>query len=624
MPSLGSTSPSQTSPNSKDAVGIQDTNSSETSKLSPIAKKPDTSSESKLNANRKTDLASFSKLPSSGSIRLSQTSPESKDAVSLQDTDSSEKSNLSPIAEKPDSTSESKLDPNCKTGLASGSKVPSPDSNTPSQTLSESKDAVSLQVSDSSETSNMSPFAKKPDGSSESKLNPNREIGFASGSKVPIAYSITPSQTLSHSKNTASLQDADSSERSNQSPSQEEPDSSSESKLNPNHKIGLASGGRMPLPGSIISSETSPQAKNVARLQNIDSSETPNSSPSAERADSSSERVLEDNSSVNLSSGSKVSSSGSVSTSGKSPSFKTADSFSDFETSGDSESAERPRGNLPVSNTLQNIPVSNLLAASSVNSKESISKTAGNIVSVDTSAAFQPVNKPRIFFVDLSASDFPASPPADSEADYCPATAHRYPISTFAPAAPATAIPYLNTANNYWLSCRPFCSHSDNTVNVNLPLTMMCTPPSPNKVIFDISIRNPFPILPTDRFLPDIIAACRKEVDTTQGALLTDSPSNCAMTPQQLSLDQLSKVGAVYTAGDPTAAAACAIVGPAAAEPTGLYADTINYAAPWSVSRNTVTFGGVPVRTVGDPTTVPQSVPSTTITFGGWPATTVQ
>ncbi|XP_049809558.1 mucin-4-like [Schistocerca nitens] len=624
MPSPDSNTPSQTLSESKDAVSLQVSDSSETSNMSPFAKKPDSSSESKLNPARKIGLASGSKVPSSGSNSPSQTTSESKDAISLQVRDSSEKSNLSPIAEKLGSSSESKLNPNRMTGLASGSKMPSPGSNTPSQTSSESKDAVSLQVSDSSETPNMSPFAKKPDSSSESKLNASRKIGLASGSKVPIAYSIRPSQTLSQSKNTASLQDTDSSERSNQSPSQEEPDSSSESKLNPSRKIGLSSGGKMPLPGSISSSQTSPQVKNAARLQNIDSSEAPNSSPSAERADSSSESVLVDNSFVNLSSGSKVSSFGSVSTSGKSPSLKTADSFSDFETSSVSESAERSKDNLPVSNTFQNIPVSNLRAPSSVNSQETMS----NIVRVDTSAAFQTVNKPSTSFVDLSASNFPASLSSETEADYSLASAHRYPISSFAPAVPATAIPYLNTANNYWLSCRPFCSHSDNSVKVNLPVTMMCTAPSPNKAIFDIPISNSFPVLRTeDRFLPDIIVVCRKDVDTIQGELLADSPSNCAMTPQQLSLDQLSKVGAVYTAGDPAAAAfspACAIVDPAAAAPTGLSADTITYAAPWSVSPNTVTFAGFPVRAVGHPTTVPHRVPSNTITFGGWPATAVQ
>ncbi|XP_049862011.1 mucin-17-like [Schistocerca gregaria] len=541
--SPGSLSLSQTSPESKEAVSIQDTDSSEKFYLSPIAGKPDSSSESKLNPNRKTGLASGSKLPSSGSLSLSQTSPESKEAVSIQDTDSSEKFNMSAIAGKPDSSSESKLKPNRKTGLASGSKLASSGSNSPSQTSSECKDAVNLQVSDSSEKSNLSPFAEKLDISSESKLNPSRMTGLASGSKMPSPGSNTPSQTLSDSKDAVSLQVSDSSETSNMSPFAKKPDSSSKSKLNPNRQIGLASGGKMPLTGSISSSQTSPQVTNAARLLSIDSSETPNSSPSAERADNSSERVLEDNSSVNPSPGSKVPSSGSVSTPGKSPSLNTADSFSDFDTSSVSASAETPKDNLPASNTFQSIPVSNLQAPSSVDSQESISKTMSNTVSAGTSGAFQPVNKPSTSFVDPSASDFPSSLSADTEADYSPASAHSYPISSFAPAALATAIPYLNTANNYWLSCWPFCSNSHNSVNVHLPMAMMCTPPSANKAIFDIPISNPFPVLCTeDRFLPDIVVVCRKDVDTTQGELLADSPSNCAMTPQQLSLDQLSEV----------------------------------------------------------------------------------
>ncbi|XP_049809559.1 mucin-4-like [Schistocerca nitens] len=666
MPSPDSISPSRMSPKSKNDVRPQDTESYETSNLSPYPEKPASSPETKLNPNRNVGLSSASKMQSPDSVSSSQTLPQSKNAASLQDIDSSETSNLFPSR---DSSLEINFNDNGKAGPTSGSKMTSPDSISPSQTSSASKDI------DSSETPNSSPSAVTPESSTESKLNANRKTALASGGQVPSGGSNSQSQTPLVPKNAATLQDIDSSETPFSSPSAENADCSPESMSNTNYMVGLASGSKVPSTGSISPSETSSAPNYASSLQDIDSSETSKPFPSTERPCSSSESMLDD-SSENLSSAGKMPSPNSFTPSERSPSLTKANSVQEFQTSGVSDSAQKPNDDLPGSNTFQNSPVSNLRDTSSVNPQESVSKSLGNIASVDTSATLQPTNKPKAdspdstSFGDLAGSNFPSSHSADSQDDLSPASDPRYLINSLVPSASATPGLGLYHAAGYWLCTGPFNRHQANSDSVNLPVTMTYPPPSSNKAMFGLSTSTPFADLSGDIFSPDGIAHSRNVMDNAGGAVLTDSPASFTPTLRQLSLDELSKVGAVFAAEDPAAVAhaadtpAFAVVGPSAAS-VELCAGTAYSSAPQSQTPNTVTFGGVPVRvwappaapsttqypriinsggvpvpanvqeaaaahntinfggvpvrTLSHPVTVPLSVISNTINFSGWP-----
>ncbi|XP_049779200.1 dentin sialophosphoprotein-like [Schistocerca cancellata] len=670
-PSPDSISPSRTSPKSKNVVRLQDSDSYETSKLSPYPEKPASSPESKLNPNRNVGLSSGSKMRSPDSVSSSQTLPQFKNAASLQDIDSSETSNLSPSR---DSSLEINFNDNGKTGPTSGRKIPSPDSISPSRTSPKSKNVVRLQDIDSYETSNMSP-SEKPASSPESKLNPNRQVGLISGSKMPSPASVSQSPTSSASKG------IDSSETPNSSPSAVTPQRSTESKLNDNLQTALASAGQVPSAGSISQSQTSLVPKNAATLQDIDSSETSISSPSAEKADCSPESVSNTNNMVGLASGNKVPSTGSISPSETSAAPKKAASLQDidssetskpsssnesmldnssenlssagkmpspdsftpserspsvtnakkeFETSGVSDSAQKPNDDLLGSNTFQNAPVSNLRDTSSVNPQESVSKRLGNIARVDTSATFQPTNKPKADSPDSSSlgnladSNFPSSHSSDSQDYLSPASDPRYPINSLFPSASATPGLGLYHAAGYWLCTGPFYSHQANSDSVNLPVTMTYPPPSSNKAMFGLSTSTPLAGLSADRFSPDDIAHSSNAMHNADGAVLTDWPASFTPTLRQLSLDELSKVGAVLAAEDPAAVAhaadtpAFAVVGPSAA-PVELSAGTASSSAPQSQAPNTVTFGGVPVRVWAPPAAPSATQYPRIINFGGVP-----
>ncbi|XP_047112451.1 flocculation protein FLO11-like [Schistocerca piceifrons] len=630
VPTDSSISHPETSPAPKNAASLQHTDSSETTNPSPSAEKADCSPESMLKTDSKVGLASGSKVLSPGSISLSQTTSAPKNAASVQDIDSSEMSN-SPSAKRPSSSTESNLNANSKIALAAGGQVPSGGSISRSQTSSVPKNPASLQDTDSSEVSISSPSAEKADCSPESMSNTNHKVGLpSSGGKAPSTGSISHTQTSSGPKSAASLQAIDSSETSNSSPSAERPDSSSESKLNAISKLALASGGQAPSAGSISQYEMSSPPKNAASLQDIDSTETSNLPPSAERPCSSSESALDDNSPVNLSSARKIPSPDSVSPSERSPSLNNVERVPDFETSGVSEPVQRLSDDLPASNTFQNLPVSNLRATSSVNSQTIVSESLDNIASVDMPGAFQPVKKPKTdslassSFGDLPASNIPASPSADSQEEISPASDPRYPISSLAPTSTGLG---LYNAVNHWLCTRPFYSPPANSDSVSLPFTMTYPTPNSNNGKFGLSISSPFTGLSVDSFSPDILAHSSNVIDTAHCASLADGLANFTPTLPQLSLDECNQVGAFLTTSDRADAGyipggpVYTVVGPSAAA-VRLSAGSGPSAAPRSQSSNTVIFGGVPVRVWAPPAAPPKSQYPGSINFDGIPVST--
>ncbi|XP_049957686.1 mucin-17-like [Schistocerca serialis cubense] len=632
LPSASSNSPSLMSSTPKTAASLEGTDSSETSNTSPSAEKSDSSSESSLNANRKVYLASGEKLPSASSRAPSETSSTPKTAASVEDIDSSKKANSSPSTGKPDSSSESKLSPSHKIDLATGGKLPSAGYNSPSEMSSTSKNAASLRNTDSSETSDLSPYPEKPDGSSESNLNTSHKTGLAVGGKLPSARSNSPSVMSSTPKTAASLEVTDSSETSNSSPSDEKSGSSSESTLNANRKVDLASGDKLPSASSRTPSETSSTPKTAASLQDADSSETSNSAPSFERPCSPSESMVDDNSSSDLSSGGKLPLPGAVCPPPKSPSVSNTNNLSKFQASDVSQSDYKAKDDLPASNDFQNYPLSNLLATSSVKTQESVFKSLDNIASIESSTAS--LNNPRAdspdstSFGDLPVGNVPQSPSAHPHADSSPAVSPRYPTSHFVPAAPATTVLNLKDAYNFWPYSRLLYNHPANTFIVSVPLTAMCSLPSSNSAMSGLPISSPFADLPGHRFSPDVTAVSSNIMDAVQGAVLANWPSNNAVIPQQLSLDGFSKVGGVYNAEDPEDAVdadvdalPCAAIGPVA-EPLRLPADTISSSAPSSSAPNTFTFGGVPVRIWAPPAGPSTSQIAGIINFGSFPLPT--
>ncbi|XP_046994449.1 mucin-17-like [Schistocerca americana] len=629
---LPSPSSSATPSALKDAASLEETYSSETSNLSLHPEKPDSSSESKLNANRKIGVASGGRLPSASSNSPSLMSSTPKTAASLEGTDSSETSNSSPSTGKPDSSSESKLSPSRKIGLATGGKLPSAGYNSPTEMSSTSKNSASLQNTDNSETSDLSPYPERPDGSSESNLNTSRKIGLATGGKLPTASSNSPSLMSSTPKAAASLEVTDSSETSNSSPSAEKSDSSSESTLNVNRKVDLVSGGKLPSVSSRTPSETSSTPKTAAGLQDTDSSETSNSAPSFERPCSPSDSTMDDNSSSDLSSGGKMPLPGAVCPPLKSPTVTNTNNLPKFETSNNSPSDYEAKNDLPAINEFQSFPVNNLLASSSVKTQESVSKSPDNIASIETSTAS--VNNPRAdspdstSFGDLPGDNVPPIPSADPHADSPPAVSPRYPISHFVPAAPATTVLNLKNAYNFWPYSWLLYNHPANTFIVNVPLTAMCSPPSSNNAMCGLPISSPFADLPGHRFSPDVTALSNSVMDAVQGPVLAKWPVNNAAIPQQLSLDDSSKIRAVYNAEDPEDAVdadvdypLCAAIG-LGAEPLVLPADTTSSAAPSSPAPNTVTFGAVPVRIWAPPAGRSSSQIPRIINFGSFPLPT--
>ncbi|XP_049862009.1 uncharacterized protein LOC126355687 [Schistocerca gregaria] len=415
LPSPSSNSPSTTPSALKNVASFEETFSSETSNLSLHPEKSVSHSESKLKGNCKIGLSSDGRLPSPSSNTPFAVSSSPTNAASVEDIDSSETSNSSPSTEKPNSSSGSKQNPNHKIGLATDGKLPSAGYNSPSEMSSNSKDAASLRNTDSSEMSDLSPYPNRPDRPSESNLNTSRKTGLAAGGKLPSPTSNSPSLMSSTPKTAAGLESTDSSETSISSPSAEKSDSSSESTFDANRKVDLASGDKLPSASSRTPSETSSTPTTAERHQDTDSSETSNSVPSFKRPCSPPESMMEDNSSSDLSSGGKLPLPGTVCPPPKSPSVKNTNNLPKFQSSDVSQSDNEAKDHLPISNAFQNFPGSSLLASSSVKTQESVSKSPGNFASIESSTAS--VNNPRADSSDsTSFGDLPVRnvPPSPS------------------------------------------------------------------------------------------------------------------------------------------------------------------------------------------------------------------